>query len=92
MLRVLASVGTQMAAFVHEINNILGMAKTLGAAVVEIERELSLSAAQRKKLCPVAIRDRRSTTRNRTSSILSDRGHFTGRSSASFPAETCRAL
>jgi hypothetical protein len=50
ILRVLASVGAQMAAFVHEINNILGMSKALEAAVAEIEREVNLSAAQRKKL------------------------------------------
>ena len=50
VLRVLASVGTQMAAFVHEINNILGLAKALEAAVAEMERELHLSAAQRKRL------------------------------------------
>lgn len=61
VLRVLASVGTQMAAFVHEINNILGMSKALEAAVAEIERELSLSAAQRKKLVQLrsAIEDLR---------------------------------
>ena len=49
-LRVLASVGTQMAEFVHEINNILGMSKALEAAVAEIAREVKLDAAQRKKL------------------------------------------
>lgn len=50
ILRVLASVGTQMAAFVHEINGILGMAKALESAVSAIEAELKLSAAQRKNL------------------------------------------
>jgi signal transduction histidine kinase len=61
MLRVLASVGTQMAAFVHEINNILGMSKALEAAVAEIAREVSLNAAQRKKLAQLrsAIEDLR---------------------------------
>ncbi len=50
VLRVLASVGTQMAAFVHEINSILGMSKALEAAVVELEKVLSLNIGQRKKL------------------------------------------
>jgi signal transduction histidine kinase len=61
VLRVLASVGTQMAAFVHEINSILGMSKALGVAVGEIEKELSLSAAQRRKLAQLrsAIEDLR---------------------------------
>ena len=38
-LRVLASVGTQMTAFVHEIRNMLGMAAALEQAVGEIERK-----------------------------------------------------
>lgn len=50
VLRVLASVGTQMAAFVHEINSILGMSKALEAAVAELEQVLSLNIGQRKKL------------------------------------------
>lgn len=61
ILRVLASVGTQMAAFVHEINSILGMSKSLEGAVAEIGREVSLNAAQRKKLAQLrsAIEDLR---------------------------------
>ncbi len=50
ILRVLASVGTQMTAFVHEINSILGMAKALESAVAEIAQELTLSAVQRRRL------------------------------------------
>jgi len=49
-LRVLASVGTQMAAFVHEINGILGMSRALEAAVNEIEQEFAASPAQRRRL------------------------------------------
>ena len=52
-LRVLASVGTQMAAFVHEINSILGMAKALENAVQEIERESPLTSVQRKRMSQV---------------------------------------
>ena len=91
VLRVLASVGTQMAAFVHEINNILGMSKALEAAVAEIERELSLIAAQRRKLAQLrsAIEDVRP---DRASGIVSDGRHFAGRPSPSFPAETGRTL
>jgi signal transduction histidine kinase len=61
VLRVLASVGTQMAAFVHEINSILGMAKALETAVSEIERELTMSPTQRKRLVQLrsAIEDLR---------------------------------
>lgn len=49
-LRVLASVGTQMSAFVHEINAILGMARALESAVSEIASSKSLDAAQRGSL------------------------------------------
>jgi signal transduction histidine kinase len=50
ILRVLASVGTQMAAFVHEINSMLGMAAALEQAVGGIERDADLPAQQRRKL------------------------------------------
>ena len=47
---MLASVGTQMAAFVHEINSMLGMAAALEHAVGEIEQDADLPAPQRRKL------------------------------------------
>ena len=49
-LRVLASVGTQMAAFVHEINAILGMARALESAVADIVSSTSLDKSQRGNL------------------------------------------
>lgn len=59
ILRVLASVGTQMAAFVHELKGILGMAQALESAVTEILTEHSLPAASQKRLSRlrVSIRD-----------------------------------
>ncbi|MFO0427573.1 MAG: sensor histidine kinase [Planctomyces sp.] len=59
ILRVLASVGTQMAAFVHEIKGILGMAQALESAVSEIEAGISLPAASKKRLSQLrtSIRD-----------------------------------
>jgi signal transduction histidine kinase len=49
-LRVLASVGTQMAAFVHEMNGILGMVRSLETAVSEIDQSLLGSLGDRKRL------------------------------------------
>ena len=34
MLRVLASLGTQLSSFVHELNGLLGMAETIEAALL----------------------------------------------------------
>jgi len=42
MLGVLASVGTQMAAFVHEINSLIGMAEAVDASLVRIRENPSL--------------------------------------------------
>jgi signal transduction histidine kinase len=53
MLRVLASVGTQMGAFVHEINALLGMAESLEAALSRIAEELALSREQRREIAKV---------------------------------------
>ena len=50
MLRVLASVGTQLAAFVHEINGLLGMAQALENAVGRLRRTLKLKPEERRTL------------------------------------------
>ena len=50
ILRVLASVGTQMAAFVHEINGLLGSAQSLERAVASFRDDPETSPASRKKL------------------------------------------
>lgn len=53
MLRVLASVGTQMGAFVHEINALLGMAESLEAALSRIGEQLALSREHRREIAKV---------------------------------------
>ncbi len=50
LLYVLASVGTQMAAFVHEINALLGAAQTIEYALQRILEEDGLSRDQRRRL------------------------------------------
>jgi signal transduction histidine kinase len=50
ILRVLASVGTQMAAFVHEIHGLLGSAQAVERAVEMLRDDPDLPAAGRKKL------------------------------------------
>jgi signal transduction histidine kinase len=50
ILRVLASVGTQMAAFVHEIHGLLGSAQAVERAVETLRDDPDLPAAGRKKL------------------------------------------
>lgn len=50
LLHVLASVGTQMAAFVHEINALLGAAQTIEHALERILEEDGLSREQRRRL------------------------------------------
>jgi signal transduction histidine kinase len=66
MLRVLASVGTQMAAFVHEINGLLESAISLESAIAKIREDAAVSEAIRKQIAPIqsAIGDlRRSVER-----------------------------
>jgi signal transduction histidine kinase len=50
MLRVLASVGTQMAAFVHEINALLGAAISIEQAIARLREDHTLPTGVRKKL------------------------------------------
>ena len=50
LLRILASVGTQMAAFVHEINGLLGAAQTLERALKMILDGGGLSREDRRRL------------------------------------------
>ena len=50
LLHVLASVGTQMAAFVHEINALLGAAQTIEHALERLLKEGGLSHEQRRRL------------------------------------------
>ena len=50
LLRVLASVGTQMAAFVHEINVLLGAAQTIEYSLEHLLEENGLSLGQRRRI------------------------------------------
>jgi signal transduction histidine kinase len=50
MLRVLASVGTQMASFVHEISGLLGIAESVYEVVGRLREEPSLPRASQQKL------------------------------------------
>ncbi len=50
MLRVLASVGTQMAAFVHETRRLLGTAEAIFEVVARLREDTALAAHTRKKL------------------------------------------
>lgn len=55
MLRVLASVGTQMSAFVHEINSLLGTASAVESAVDRILRDKSLPPRAHKEVSRIAL-------------------------------------
>jgi signal transduction histidine kinase len=50
LLRVLASVGTQMSAFVHEIRALLGASQAVEHALDELASDPQLTRAQRQKL------------------------------------------
>lgn len=50
LFRILASVGTQMAAFAHEMNALLGAAQTLREGLRAILRDPSLSRSQRRRV------------------------------------------
>ena len=50
LLHVLASVGTQMAAFVHEINALLGATQTVEQALERLLEENGLSSGQRRMI------------------------------------------
>ena len=50
MLRVVASVGAQMAAFIHEINGLLRMTQAIDAALSRMRKESSLPRATRREL------------------------------------------
>ncbi len=50
LLRIVASVGTQMAAFVHEVNALLGSARTIEMALIGLLDDDALERPQRKRL------------------------------------------
>ena len=53
MVRVLASVGLQLASFIHEIRALLGMAETLEAALGRIREDPTVSPGVRKSLARI---------------------------------------
>jgi signal transduction histidine kinase len=50
MIRVLASVGAQLAAFVHEINGLLDIANAVEATVTKLRNSIGLSAEHKRTL------------------------------------------
>ncbi|MDB5356420.1 MAG: putative two-component system sensor histidine kinase, putative heat shock protein [Phycisphaerales bacterium] len=50
LLRILASVGTQMSAFVHEINGLLGSAQAVEQAIFRMSADLDLPRAARARI------------------------------------------
>ena len=50
MIRVLASVGTQMAEFVHEINSLLGMAESVEKALQRLQDSAEINVRTRRDL------------------------------------------
>lgn len=50
MVRVLASVGTQLASFVHEINGLLGIANAVDIALTKIRDSVGLSPIHKREL------------------------------------------
>lgn len=53
MFRVLASVGTQLAAFIHELNALVEMARLLDGFVSRVRNDKSTPPAQRKDLAQI---------------------------------------
>lgn len=53
LLRILASVGTQMSQFVHEINGLLGMTAGIESAIAKIQKDAALPANSRSQLATV---------------------------------------
>lgn len=53
ILRILASVGAQMSAFVHEINGLLGTASAVEAAFEELSVDPSLDSALQRRLARI---------------------------------------
>jgi signal transduction histidine kinase len=72
MLRVLASVGTQMTAFVHEINGILGSAIALEGAITRIREDSQLPPSARSRLAKLqaAIGDLRRSVERQASYLI----------------------
>lgn len=56
VMRMLAAIGTQMAAFVHEINGLLGLAQSLEEAIARLRRTSRLGQEARQALANVATR------------------------------------
>jgi signal transduction histidine kinase len=53
MLRVLASVGTQLASFIHELNALIEMARLLDSFVTKVRNDKNAPPSQRKDLAQI---------------------------------------
>jgi signal transduction histidine kinase len=53
IMQILAGVGLQMSAFVHELNGLLGMASAVETALTSLREKLQLDAASRRELAKV---------------------------------------
>lgn len=73
LTRILAAIGTQMAAFVHEVKGLLGTSLTLERAIAKIKKDTSVKSETRKKLAQLsqAITDMRKSV-ERQASYLTD--------------------
>ena len=73
IMQILAGVGLQMSAFVHEMNGLLGMASAVEAVLQKLTKELILDAASRRALAEVRkhVEDLRRAI-ERQASYLSD--------------------
>ncbi len=74
MLRVLASVGTQLSSFVHELNSLLGMSEAIERAlnaVLDTASELKRPSRARLREVAKSIADLRRHLERRISSTLS---------------------
>jgi signal transduction histidine kinase len=72
MVRVLASVGTQLASFIHEINSLLDIAKSVDHAIKEIRSEVGFSPLHKKSLASLhkSVGDLRRTLERQASYLI----------------------
>jgi signal transduction histidine kinase len=72
MVRVLASVGTQLASFIHEINGLLDIAKSVDHAIKQIRAEVGLSSSHKKYMASLhkSVGDLRRTLERQASYLI----------------------
>ncbi|HEY4177969.1 MAG TPA: sensor histidine kinase [Kofleriaceae bacterium] len=72
MLRVLASVGTQMASFIHELNSLVEMANVTDSLIGKLRNEKGLPAVYRSRLATIqsAVSDMRRHLERQSSYLI----------------------